>query len=83
MGVAEGAVDPGFQPSADAPVQTIALQADGKILVGGDFTQLNGQPAGHLGRPLANGTLDPAWQNGGGADAAVVALAIRASPTRS
>jgi uncharacterized delta-60 repeat protein len=35
-------------------VRTIALQADGKILVGGEFTSIGGQPRRRLGR------LDPA-----------------------
>ena len=43
-----------FNPNADAPVEAIALQADGKILVGGTFTNIGGQPRNRIAR------LDPA-----------------------
>ncbi len=37
---------------------TLALQADGKILVGGDFAILAGESQGRVGRLNADGTLD-------------------------
>jgi uncharacterized delta-60 repeat protein len=40
-------------------VYSLAVQADGKILVGGNFTRLGGQPRACLGRLNADGTLDP------------------------
>jgi uncharacterized delta-60 repeat protein len=38
----------------------ICVQPDGKILLGGSFTNLSAQPRYHIGRFNANGTLDPA-----------------------
>jgi uncharacterized delta-60 repeat protein len=61
---ADGTLDSGFNPGVgggeNAPpyVWSLALQADGKILVGGGFTNLCGQPWNYLGRLNADGTLD-------------------------
>ncbi len=35
-------LDTSFNPGANGPVYVVAVQADGKILVGGDFTTLGG-----------------------------------------
>src|SRR5205085_5508387 len=43
----------GFMPNSDGWVRQITVQADGKILVGGDFTNIGGQPRGRIAR------LDP------------------------
>ena len=37
------------------------MQPDGKALVGGAFTEINGQPCAYLCRLLADGTTDPAF----------------------
>lgn len=61
---ADGTVDPGFDPQADAGVLTIALQADGKMVVGGYFNGFhpNGVASSpgrnRIGRLNADGTLD-------------------------
>ncbi|MDB5269101.1 MAG: Delta-60 repeat protein/Por secretion system C-terminal sorting [Hymenobacter sp.] len=44
-------------PSSGTP-ETILVQPDGKIVVGGTFAQVNGVPAGNLVRLNANGTID-------------------------
>jgi uncharacterized delta-60 repeat protein len=54
-------VDDGFHPNADAPVRVVAAQADGKILIGGLFTNISGQSRSHLARLLPDDTLDPAF----------------------
>lgn len=41
-----------------ADIWTVAVQADGKILVGGKFTDLDGKPRSNLGRFHTDGTLD-------------------------
>ena len=38
----QSAID-GFDPNANSEVNSIAIQADGKILVGGDFTIIGGR----------------------------------------
>ncbi len=40
----DGTVDPAFNPNANGSVNTIALQANGKILVGGFFAESIGTP---------------------------------------
>ncbi|MBI4747079.1 MAG: hypothetical protein HY774_01200 [Acidobacteria bacterium] len=47
-----------FNPGADGTVQTMAVQPDGKILVGGGFGSLGGQPQANIGRLNPDGTLD-------------------------
>ncbi len=51
-------LDNTFDPATDGSVYAMAVQADGKILVGGIFTELGGQPRANLGRLHADGTLD-------------------------
>ena len=49
----DGTLDTAFNPNANNTVRTIALQADGKILVGGNFTGANsigGQPRNRIAR---------------------------------
>ncbi len=60
----DGAVDLAFNPNANGAVTTLALQNDGALLVGGNFTTL--QPPNlsaaiarnHLARLTADGSLD-------------------------
>ena len=53
-------VDDSFNPGANSGVFSLAVQADGKMLVGGYFTTLDGQTRNYIGR--LNGT-DPATQS--------------------
>lgn len=56
----------------------LALQPDGKILVGGSFTQVNGAPRNHVARLNSDGTLDPAFlASGFGANDIVRALTLQ------
>lgn len=52
--------DPGFTPGTgfNSWVYHMALQGDGKILCGGDFTSFNGNARGRFVRLNTNGTLD-------------------------
>ncbi|MBK8499223.1 MAG: delta-60 repeat domain-containing protein [Flavobacteriales bacterium] len=56
----DGTVDASFNPvvGPDFDVNSIALQADGKILIGGAFTSFNGTPRNHIARLNSNGSLD-------------------------
>ncbi len=56
-------------------VLAIALQADGRILVGGEFTQVNGAAARYLVRLNADGTTDPGFAVT--VDARVRAIAVQ------
>jgi uncharacterized delta-60 repeat protein/uncharacterized repeat protein (TIGR01451 family) len=60
----DGSLDTGFDPNANNQVYSLAVQADGKILLGGDFTTLqpNGAPTpttrNHIARVNSDGSLD-------------------------
>ncbi len=57
--------DDGFNLGANSLVSTVAVQADGKLVVGGLFTTLGGQPRSSIGRLNPDGTLDTAFNPGG------------------
>jgi hypothetical protein len=65
-----------FNPVARGSVISLAVQADGKILVGGNFTTLGGQTRTNIGRLNADGTLDSAFNPGG--NGYVYTLALQA-----
>ena len=77
---AQSPVPDGFNPGANEEVTSLAVQADGKILVGGGFTNLGGQARNYMGRLYANGTLDSGFNPGTGAviDPTVYSLAVQA-----
>ena len=88
---ADGTFDSSFNGSASGPegrgcsVSSIEVQADGKLLVGGMFTVLDGQPRSCLGRLNADGTLDSQFNpgvgladQGPGASPSVAVLAVQA-----
>jgi uncharacterized delta-60 repeat protein len=78
---ANGTVDSDFDPNANNAVATLAIQRDGKILLGGSFTTL--QPIGNdvsatrnrIARLNANGTLDSEFYPNVGGSVLSVALA--------
>ncbi|MGY3088441.1 putative delta-60 repeat protein [Hymenobacter sp. UYAg731] len=51
-----------FQGRVGGFVSTLARQADGKLLVGGSFTTVQGQPRAGLARLLPSGALDTSYQ---------------------
>lgn len=59
-------------------VQALAVQPDGRILVGGNFTSLNGNPRNRLARLLADGTLDPDFSTTVNPNGPVRAIAVDA-----
>ena len=56
---ASGSGDAAFNPGTGANdvVSSLALQADGKVLVGGDFTAINGTNRNRIARLNADGSL--------------------------
>ncbi|HXF09632.1 MAG TPA: Calx-beta domain-containing protein [Desulfuromonadaceae bacterium] len=60
-----GSVDTGFSPgfAANGTIFAVATQADGKVLVGGDFTSFNNVPINHIARLNADGTIDMTFTN--------------------
>jgi uncharacterized delta-60 repeat protein len=63
----DGTLDTAFNPNANAVVYSIALQADGKILVGGLFSNIGGQPRNRIARlDPTTGAVDSFDPNAGG-----------------
>jgi len=78
---ADGSLDLSFDPGTNGfggQVRGIAVQADGKLLVGGDFTSYNGVPVVRIARLNGNGALDAGFDPGQGASASVYAIAVQA-----
>jgi uncharacterized delta-60 repeat protein len=56
-----GNVDSSFNPGPDGSVYGLALQPDGKVLVGGDFLTIGGAAQSFIARLNADGTADGAF----------------------
>ena len=55
----DGTLDAGFDPNADDSIYALALQSDGRILAGGLFTSIGGQPRNRIARlDSATGSAD-------------------------
>jgi uncharacterized delta-60 repeat protein len=58
----DGSLDASFAasglPGTNGPVRALAVQADGKVVLGGSFTAVFGQQRNSLARLAADGTLD-------------------------
>ncbi len=72
----DGSVDGAFHPGANGMVNSLAVQADGSILVGGVFTTLGGQPRSSIGRLSPTGSVDPSFNPG--ADGDVLSMVVQA-----
>ena len=77
----DGSLDTGFGnglAGANSNVLSVAVQSDGKVLIGGDFTTVNGTARGRIARLNADGTLDTGFGNGlAGADGSVSSVAVQ------
>ena len=68
----------GLNSGLQNTVYSIALQADGKIIAGGDFFVIGSTPLqSKIARLNANGTLDSSFNIGSGADNNVQAVAVQ------
>ncbi len=76
---ADGTLDPSFDPGAGAnnTVNSIALQWNGKVIVGGAFTMLNDLARKSIGRLMTNGIVDGSFNPGFGANGAVNSIAVQ------
>jgi uncharacterized delta-60 repeat protein len=79
----DGTRDTAFTPNTgtgpSSAVNSIAIQPDGKIVLGGNFTSFNGTTASRIARLNSNGTLDTAFttNTGTGASGTVNSVAIQ------
>jgi uncharacterized delta-60 repeat protein len=79
----DGSIDPVFNPNANGVVYAMAVQPDGKVIIGGQFTTV--QPTGsaspvtrnHVARFNTDGTLDTSFDPN--TDRTVLSLAVQAN----
>ncbi len=74
-----GSLDTSFNPGLGANdfIRTLALQPDGKVLIGGDFTTYDGVSRNSVARLNADGSLDATFNPGSGASFPVFSIAIQ------
>jgi len=84
---ADGTLDETFNAGgsgANGGVNTIALLADGKILIGGNFERYNGKPAGNIARLHPDGSLDESFNVGNiGSSGEIYAITIQTFSTET
>ena len=75
---ANGTVDATFNPGlgANNNVLSLAVQSDGRIVVGGQFTLCNGVTRNYVTRLNPDGTVDPTINFGTGANSFVAAVLV-------
>jgi len=75
----DGTSDTSFNPGtgADNWISTIALQFDGKVIIGGGFSSYNGTTRKKIARLNANGTLDAGFNPGTGAENTIYSSTIQ------
>ena len=74
-----GGIDSSFAYGSgfDADANSVAIQSDGKILVGGEFTSYNGTSANKIIRLNSDGSIDTSFIYGTGFDNDVTSIAIQ------
>jgi uncharacterized delta-60 repeat protein len=79
----DGSVDPTFDPSAgiNGVVYSLATQSDQKIVVGGEFSKVNGLVYNRIARLNRDGSLDTGFFCGSGADGTVYSVTALSSGT--
>ena len=75
----DGSVDNIFNigSGTNATVYTIAIQSDGKILVGGDFSDFNSNTVNYVIRLNSDGSIDNTFTTGTGFDISVYTITIQ------
>jgi uncharacterized delta-60 repeat protein len=76
---ADGSLDTGFNPGNGfgQDVYAVALQPDGKVLVGGIFTTFQNKTQNRIARLNADGSLDTSFDVGAGFHNSVFVVALR------
>jgi uncharacterized delta-60 repeat protein len=77
---ANSSLDSSFNPGtgvSGGSVWSVALQPDGKVLIGGLFTTVNDTNRNNIARLNANGSLDSSFNPGTGADNVVRSIALQ------
>ena len=76
----DGSLDTNFNPGTGAnfPVGVAAMQSDGKIMIGGNFTTYNGVSRNRIARVNSDGSLDTTFNPGQGVDGQVRTISVQA-----
>jgi uncharacterized delta-60 repeat protein len=77
----DGSVDVSFNSAtgANGYVYTIAVQSDGKMLIGGDFTNYNGTARNRIARLNTDGSIDNSCNFGTGANSIIRSIALQSN----
>ncbi len=75
----DGSLDTSFNPGigASSTIYSLAIQSDGKILIGGIFSLYNGTTRNHIARLNSDGSLDTSFNPGTGSNSDIKSLAIQ------
>lgn len=78
--IADGSLDTTFDPGTgfNSAVRSTSIQADGKIIVGGNFTSFNGTARNYIARLNADGSLDTTFDPGTSFNSSVSSINIQA-----
>ncbi|MGB3527597.1 MAG: T9SS type A sorting domain-containing protein [Flavobacteriales bacterium] len=76
---ADGSLDTSFDPGSGANlfIRSVALQTDGKIVIGGSFTEFNGVSENRFMRLNADGSKDASFDTGSGPDDPIGPMVIQ------
>jgi uncharacterized delta-60 repeat protein len=75
---ADGTLDSSFNPGTGTSlILSVALQPDGKVLIGGNFTTFSGTPRNRIARLNSNGSVDGSFNPGTGASESVRTVALQ------
>ncbi|SVB35090.1 uncharacterized protein METZ01_LOCUS187944, partial [marine metagenome] len=75
----DGSLDESFNPGGgfNDSVRLVGVQEDGRILVGGFFTEVNGVFRNRVARLMADGSLDHSFDVGTGANGSVYSMDVQ------
>lgn len=76
-GSLDGSWNPGSGP--DNSVKTIAIQPDGKILIGGNFSSYNSTPFPYITRLNTDGTLDTSFSSASSPNGDVMSIGLQST----
>ncbi len=80
----DGSLDTSFDPGlgVNGVVRSVALQSDGKVVIGGEFTRVNGVNRYNVARLNVDGSLDESFESGTGSDGIIWSVAVTETPSR-
>ncbi|MEZ5429247.1 MAG: hypothetical protein R2747_23570 [Pyrinomonadaceae bacterium] len=73
----DGSLGDSIPAQPNGTVRKIAIQPDGKILIGGSFASIDGNPANFIARLKADGSLDTTFNIGSGFNSTVLDIIVQ------